>query len=169
MAKCTTPMQLLQAQTKRFKTAQGSMQDSLRQDAEAGVQVFIESVGGNVSTSTLRRMGHPFGRGTGPGKGNLKRGRLPGLPINAQTGILRANIRAYKTDKGAYMLGSSAPYAKYVLHPAGTSKMVSRTKNGRPLMTGRELGLSRIGLLEQRHRINTKARRLALKQAHRSI
>lgn len=140
------------------------MKEMLREDALAGRQLFAESVRGQVSTKTLRRMGHPFGR-----TGGLKRGRLAGLPINEQTGMLRANVRAWKTDADSYLLGATVPYAKFVLHPAGTRKMVARTKGGRPLMTGRELGLSRMGLLEQRHRINLKARRTALMKAHRSI
>lgn len=169
MARCTTVAQLLQAQTRRFSKVQQTAKGMLREDVNAGRQLFAESVRGQVSSRTLRMMGHPFGRGPGPGKGNLKRGRLPGLPINEQTGMLRSNVRAWKTNSDSFLLGATVPYAKYVLHPAGTKKMVARTLGGRPLMTGRELGLSRMGLLEQRHRINTKARRLALQQAHRSI
>ena len=85
-----------------------------------------ELVSGKVSKSTLRRLGHPFGKTAG----GRKRGKLPLLPINVQTGRLkrsleRRKISSHSSDR-VYDIGFDAPYAKYVLAIGGTKRMVSR-------------------------------------------
>ncbi|MBN9504002.1 MAG: hypothetical protein BGO01_03660 [Armatimonadetes bacterium 55-13] len=93
---------------------------------------------GRVSTRTLRRMGHPFGRRMGS-KSNLKtrrttwarqRGKLPTLPINVQSGLLRRSWIIRRTPRRGFGqrwdMRNRAPYSKYVLSPGGTSKMVTR-------------------------------------------
>lgn len=81
---------------------------------------------GSVRTSTLRKLGHPYGRRPS----GRRRGRLAALPINAQTGKLRAGFSRVKVlgpgGKVSYDLTNKAPYAKYILSLGGTTKMVSR-------------------------------------------
>lgn len=171
------------AQARRFANAQKSMKDMVRADAMAGNALFTASVSGNITARSLAALGHPFGRdgglqrrfslakasklGVKAKRSGRGKGYLPGIPINRQTGRLYSEVRAWQSDSGSWLLGSTVPYAKYVLSWSGTKTMVTRTKNGRPLIGGRLKGGPTMGLLEQHHRMRTKARRLALRQAHR--
>lgn len=55
-------------------------------------------------------------------------GMVSRLPINRQTGLLQSSIQLEGPvgPKNEYSLFSSAPYAKYVLSPTGTPRMVPR-------------------------------------------
>ncbi|RYZ93555.1 MAG: hypothetical protein EOP06_00505 [Proteobacteria bacterium] len=97
---------------------------------------------GKTKTKELRRLGHPFGRKAGwkstynphTGKwrttGGRKRGKLPTMPINRQTGTLQDGFiirRRPKQGKGQeWSFRNKAPYAKHILSPGGTVKMVTR-------------------------------------------
>ncbi len=126
MARFTDPLALLRAQGNRFNRVYGEL---VMEHERMTREMKSEAIGltsGAVSTSTLRKLGHPFGRrGTG-----RKSGRLPVLPINAQSGKLRASFIRVKVQGGSgkihYDLSNKAPYAKYVLSLGGTTKMVSR-------------------------------------------
>lgn len=188
MAHHVTITGLMRTQAKRFQLAQQSMAKAVKADADAGHALFVAEVSGNVSSRQLRALGYPFGRTGGLQRTFLKskaksigvkgvrsagrkspRGFLPGLPINVQTGKLRSEVREWKADADSYLLGSTTPYAKYVLSWAGTAKMIARTRNGRPLIGGKNKGGKTMGLLEQHQRMRNKARELALRKAHRSI
>lgn len=104
--------------------------------------------GGRLSTRMLRAMGHPYGRRSGSfsdiksrktvlGRQRTTKGtrmRLPGLPINRQSGRLQQAIKLNRrTGTGKVsqvyilqVLGNIAPYAKYVLSLGGTTRMVPR-------------------------------------------
>ncbi len=122
---------------------------------------------GGVRTSELRRLGHPFGRGRAAGtagRGGLKRGskgktKIASLPINYQSGRLRRSwsLKLTKGSGGAqtYILGNNAPYAKYILNPSGTRKMVGRGLWGHSAFTKMESGT--MGLLARRARARNKA------------
>lgn len=96
-------------------------------------------LGGRTSVRDLIAMGHPYGRraGTGGAPGRQRRikgtkGMMPALPINAQKGRLRdaLHIRgAHQGQKQVYVLKvdkASVPYARYILSPNGTRRMVTR-------------------------------------------
>lgn len=116
-------------------------------------------------------MGHPHGRGSSAAlnyanAGNLlKRGRAPRLPINRQSNRLRASLRMRTAGRGRFDLGigNGVPYARYILHPAGTVRMV-----GRGLMGWRKRNPGYpAGLLERRHRLRMAAARDALRRSHK--
>jgi hypothetical protein len=125
------------------------MLDVHRELVRGGAGDASESTGGSLTTAQLRRMGHPFGRTSGPGSGTLGRGiqgkksRFKGagqkgqvtakgvvqpLPINNQTGKLRDSffLNGPTGRNQVYDMGFAAPYAKFVLSPTGTTKMVAR-------------------------------------------
>ena len=111
---------------------------------DAGVEAVAEETlrfwqgvtSGTVSTRTLRRLGHPFGRGASAAemRGGAKaqrgsprgRARIPLLPINRQTGALRDTLHIRKIRPGEFSVGTRAPHAPFVLAPRGTDKMVPR-------------------------------------------
>lgn len=126
MAVYSDPFALLRAQGSRFNKVLAEVvieHERLVNDMKSEA---IGLTSGTVKTRTLRRLGHPFGR-RGSGR---KRGTLPTLPINAQTGRLRASFQKVRTSSGSgrvsYDLTNTAPYAKYVLSLGGTTKMVAR-------------------------------------------
>jgi len=82
-------------------------------------------VQGTVTTEELTKLGHPFGRR----QGGRKRGRIPNLPINKQSGdLLRSFVLPVQRTANviSYLAQFTIPYAKYVLNPSGTRKMVGR-------------------------------------------
>lgn len=126
MATFSDPKALLRAQGSRFNRVLGDLvieHERLTKDMKAEA---VALTSGTVRTTTLRKLGHPFGRRAS----GRKRGRLPVLPINAQSGRLRAGFVRVKVPGGSgkihYDLSNKAPYAKYVLSLGGTTKMVSR-------------------------------------------
>ena len=97
-----------------------------RDVAQEGFRDARKLTGGGVKTRTLRKLGHPFGR-RGGGKGR-RRGRLPLLPINEQSGALRRRIRLVRATGGtqALKITTGRGRSNWVLAPAGTRKMVAR-------------------------------------------
>jgi len=99
---------------------------------DGGQEDHFEFTDGGTSTKTLRKMGHPFGRTAGGARGNtnktLGRRKVPVLPINNQTGRLRSSF--YRSDIGGKdkvtRMGFRVPYARFVLRPGGTRKMIDR-------------------------------------------
>lgn len=124
---------------------------ALRAWAEENASFWRRMMSGAITTRQLRRLGHPFGRGSSPAQREagyrsmrgapparirsvLGRTAVPPLPINAQTGRLRASVRVRKAGEQDYRVGAATPYAKYILSPTGTRLMV-----GRGFLTGRNL------------------------------
>ncbi len=126
MATFSDPKALLRHQTKRFAKVQAELVIEHEKMVQAMRSEAIGLTSGNVKTKTLRKLGHPFGKRAS----GRKRGRLPALPINAQTGKLRASwIKTKLLGAGGkihYDLTNKAPYAKYVLSLGGTTKMIAR-------------------------------------------
>jgi hypothetical protein len=99
---------------------------------DGGEQDHFEFTDGGTSTKTLRQMGHPYGRTAGGARGNtnkkLGRRKVPVLPINNQTGRLRSSF--YRSDIGGAdkvtRMGFRVHYARFVLRPGGTRKMIDR-------------------------------------------
>lgn len=119
------------AQAKRFADFRGNIQQAHRALAEAAAEDAREQTSGTTSTKTLRQAGHPFGRGaSGAQRGGKTKGRrrFPLLPINRQTGKLQASrfLQGPSGSERVYRLGHAAPYARFVLNPQGTKKMVAR-------------------------------------------
>jgi hypothetical protein len=119
------------ALAKRFGNMQGSLRDIHDKIANEVVDDHMDLTSGTVTTKTLRQAGHPFGRGpSGAQRGGNKKGRrsFKRLPINRQTGQLRAS--KFKTGPSGpdrtYRIGFEIPYARFVLSPTGTRKMVAR-------------------------------------------
>lgn len=126
MARHTDPLALLRTQGNRFNRVLGELVIEHEKMTQVMKSEAIGLTSGTVKTKTLRKLGHPFGRRAS----GRKRGRLPVLPINAQTGRLRAGFTRVKVlgsgGKIHYDLSNKAPYAKYILSLGGTTKMVSR-------------------------------------------
>src|SRR5690349_15088395 len=126
MAVHRDPKSLLQAQTKRFARVLADMEIEHEKLVSEMKYEAVELTSGTVSTATLRRLGHPFARRPS----GRKRGRLKALPINKQSGRLRAGFRRVRVPaiggKISYDLTNKVPYAKYVLSLGGTTKMISR-------------------------------------------
>lgn len=125
-----------------------------------------EYTNGRISTRELRSMGHPFGRNfagrTAVGRGaNRGRRRVKTLPINRQTGDLRRSF--FKREVGSAVspitqMGFGVGYAKYVLSPTGTKKMVARgfySVAGSPGIIRRR-HMDRMQIIKHRHRQNLK-------------
>lgn len=155
--------QLAKAQRKRFEDVDAALKTGHAQIAAAGREDLHDLTGGRISSKTLRKLGHPFGRGSAPGGGKLQRasdrakakaliGRksVPLLPINKQKGTLRRGIFLRRSGGSvqAFSLGSVARHNKYIFNPAGTSKMV-----GRGVMT---LNNPKMGMIERRWRARNR-------------
>ena len=121
---------LFTAQKKRFSSVVMSVKKMHEEIALAGLDDGKELTSGTTSTAQLRRLGHPFARRLLSGQfGGRSRGFLKPLPINEQSGRLKAGlflIHSRRNGNQTFDLGSSAPYSKYILSPLGTSKMVGR-------------------------------------------
>ena len=99
---------------------------------DGGQEDHFEFTDGGTSTKTLRKMGHPYGRTAGGQRGNLNKkvgkAKVNPLPINKQTGRLRSSF--YRSDIGGKdkvtRMGFRVPYARFVLRPGGTRKMIDR-------------------------------------------
>jgi hypothetical protein len=129
----------LKAQTDKFRKMPGTFADLVSKQADAGLQDVIELTGGTVTTETLRKLGHPFGRGVSYGAGNAPRGaskaklakfgfkkNIPALPINQQTGKLRRSFRKRKRGNAWEVVSGGVEYAKFILSHDGTAIMVTR-------------------------------------------
>jgi hypothetical protein len=173
---------LYQAQLAWFGKVGANLTKGHYEVARRSLGDMSEFTSGNVSLKTLRRLGHPYGRGAnasastpagfmrGAGKADMKRiaGRasLPKiggkLIINKQSGRLRAGayLRKFNDPKASqsFALGSDAKHAKYVLDPRGT-----RGRGGKGGMIGRQvfggklIGMQTDGLIEKRFKQRNRA------------
>lgn len=172
MAVFTDPAKMLAHMRRRASVALRDMDGFAEWAAREGYSDdAAPNLSGKVSSAELARMGHPYGRGPsssanyGSAGNLLKRGRAPMLPINRQTGRLRASLQLRRSGRGRFDLGigRGVPYARYILHPAGTNLMV-----GRGLMGWRKVNAAYpAGLIERRHRLRLKAARDALRRSHK--
>lgn len=181
MATATTALQLLAIQRRRFGRVHRSMELNHLRMAVLGKEDLEELTEGSVKSATLRRMGHPFARNadyramnlhggarrplTAKGRAVLgRKGSLPLRPLNIQTGRLHRSVFMRSTSKTEHEVGASTPYAKYILNPLGTRKMV-----GRGVMTGHALGRQAPwGEIEKRHRARRRIIREAFLASNRS-
>lgn len=152
MATFTRPAQLQARMKQRAAAATYGMGQAHKDLYTGGRKDHAQYTSGRVSTRELRDMGHPFGRkrsqdrSTGArgvqngatqkdlskharSKGNrIRKGVLMSLPINDQTGGMRRSF-FQSAEQGAdrtVQMGFSADYARWVLSPTGTRKMVAR-------------------------------------------
>jgi hypothetical protein len=175
---------LYQAQLAWFNKVGTTLKKGHYEVARRSLGDFSEFTSGNVSLKTLRRLGHPYGRGANASastptgfqrtfdKKKLKalsgRASLPKVQgkyiINKQSGRLRAGAYLRKINSPnatqSFALGSDARHAKYVLDPRGTKKMI-----GRQVFAGKMIGMSKDGLIELRW----KQRNRALKDHIRKV
>lgn len=135
-------------------------------------QDYRRLLSGTISEKELRRAGHPFGRFSHPeGRGMMRgprngaevsaarkkgiRRRYPIYPINKQTRKLLQGLQIKRTNVPgriqAFDIFSDAPYAKYVLYPLGTDKMV-----GRNITTGHAIGKKAPGMVERHWRAKNR-------------
>ncbi len=145
----TTPTQLRVRQRARFEQVKRDIKKVHRIMAEDGETDFHDATDGKIKSKQLAAMGHPFGRlssgdprtgGRGAKDGRkfigagikgqvTRKGVVRPLPINEQTGRLKRGITLTGPLGGRrseYRLFTTVPYAKYVLRPGGTRKMVDR-------------------------------------------
>lgn len=167
------------AQKNRFNHVISDMDRTMREVAIEGWRDHLNLLSGKVKQKTLNAMGNPYGRGSSAAKnlvnaGNVGRrgakrkfgrGSAPLLPINEQTGRLRMSVRLAGYRRGVYdvHVGAGVRYAKYILHPAGTRKMV-----GRGMMGWRNVNAAfPIGQIERLHRARNKVIQDAYRKAGR--
>lgn len=93
----------------------------------------------------------------------VRRGIIQPLPINKQTGKLRSSFKRYGTFETTFM-GFFAPYAKYVLSPTGTKKMIARG-----FYSKRAGSIQDLGWLAKRHRARAQAAIVALRNQQRGL
>lgn len=171
MATHTTFLSLVQAQESRFAKVKNTLDNVSRIMAREGYADLKELTEGGLSKKVTRGA---FARGLSPAQnmvnaGNVARrpkmkARIPLRPINKQSGKLHRSIRVAQSGKYSFDVSVSTPYAKYILHPAGTKKMV-----GRGVMSWRNVGNYGVtGELEKRHRARVKGYRLAVQKATKS-
>lgn len=128
----TKPLDLYKHQMARFAMVQRVITDMHREIAYRGHTDAMDLTRGGVSSKQLRAMGHPYGRNRvaqgGQYRPGRKRGMLPSLPINKQSGGLRSRLRVVRTSGGiqAFKLTAGVHPGNWVLNPDGTRKMVGR-------------------------------------------
>ena len=176
MGNYTLALQLLGAQKARFGRVDRSMAKNHERLAMLGREDLEELTEGTISSRTLRQLGHPFARSAAGARRALtpkrsramgrfvKKGTIPLRPINVQSGDLRRSVFLSRPSRNVYDVGATTPYSKYVLHPAGTRRMV-----GRGVMTGHALGRrTPFGEIEKRFRARLRILRDAFKTSNRS-
>jgi hypothetical protein len=148
-------MQKVRADRRLFKETQDKAKAMHRKAVREIADEVAAQVSGPLKAKDRRRLGHPYARRkfskrgferTGPRTHGIKGYRMsarlrhgqptvaaavPLLPINADTGRLRKSLRMRaappKDPSGQVLqLGFTAPYAKHVLNPKGTKRMVAR-------------------------------------------
>ena len=134
--------------------------DAIEWHRELGRQAYSDLkddlLTGSTKTKQLRKEGHPFAKSAFRAGKNSKKKRVsrPQLPINEQTGRLRRGLFLQETlliGMQSISIGSAAPYAKFILDPRGTKKMI-----GRGVMTGHLFGMTTPGEIERRWRSRKK-------------
>lgn len=105
------------------KTMQGRLRRSLKLTLQAmhesARQDAVRLTSGTLSARQLRAMGHPYAR-------RHRNPLIPPLPINRQTGRLQASLRVFRRGETQAVLQFTAPHAKFVLAPMGTTRMLPR-------------------------------------------
>jgi hypothetical protein len=90
-------------------------------------------------------------------------GKIRSLPINRQTGRMRTSLQLAGPSgpNQVVRIGFNAPYAKYVLSPTGTSKMIARGfySNG--------TSVANLGVIAKAHRARNRGLILAVRDAGR--
>lgn len=125
MARFTDPAAFNKHLSERLEHWKQAVQVEHEALVKAQVEDMQALLSGTVPTKQLVALGHPFARRSG----GRKRGRVPSLPINRQTGRLKRSLRRKtlaESSRITYEVSFTAPYAKYVLSPSGTRKMVGR-------------------------------------------
>ena len=175
------PIDLMRAQETRFRKTMMTAEQMFILNVRSAESDLEEVTSGTVSTSQLRRLGHPFARGAssaestpkGAMRGASKKRRqrvgitgvVPLLPINKQSGKLRGGTFMRRTSSRplTFVVGSDVAYAKYIFAPAGTKRMV-----GRGVMSGKDLGIvGKTGILERRWKARNVALLRVLKEKQR--
>jgi hypothetical protein len=148
---------------------------------EGGEDDHFDTTDGGLSKKDLKRIGHPYARNGLSQRGITKnaksvagrtsiasgmkqvRGRsVAALPINRQTGKLRRSffvIGPSGKDKTVQM-GFRAPYAKYVLSPTGTQRMISR---------GFYSSGGKIGIIKKRHKLRLAVAKKVYRQSIKKV
>jgi len=142
---------------------------------EGGEEDHQAYTSGTISTRQLRSMGHPFaregkaarnaiqGKRRGSVQRTIKKGRrVNGLPINKPTGRLQRSFESIQTndrDKTVKMF-FKAPYAKYVLSPTGTSKMIAR---------GFYTSGGKMGIIRKRHGLRKAVAKKIYRQSIKKV
>jgi hypothetical protein len=142
------PADIMRAMDRRIKRVGLAQVDMHMELVRGGEQDHAQLTSGRVPEAQLRAMGHPFGRTAGGARGVVKKSRKYGalsarakskgavirkgvlmpLPINRQTGMMRASyFKTAPSGKDRIVnMGFNAPYARYVLSPTGTRYMTAR-------------------------------------------
>lgn len=161
-----TAKSLYDAQLARFRSSKMSIVSATRMMASQGKDDLYELLSG-----TAKYKGHPFARGQSAASSTAmgarrsikgqKSSSAPLRPINVKTGRLRASLRLNVGPASSYDLSVSTKYARYILHPAGTRKMV-----GRGVMSWHDKNRAYpTGELTKRHRLRLRAYRDSFKKA----
>lgn len=178
----TSPVQLQRAQVAKFARMNLLQRNVHKELVSQAQKDYAGGTGGGVSTKSLKDMGHPFAREGNAARGIVKnkgkyrsygksygkkrqvsRGIIQPLPINKQTGKLRSSFKRYGSFEITYM-GFAAPYAKYVLSPTGTKKMIARG-----FYSKRAGSIADLGWLAKRHRARAQAAIVALRNQQRGL
>lgn len=150
MPQFTSGLDLYRHQKAAFERAAGSARQVWRQIPEGGYRDLKELTSGGLSSATLRRMGHPYGKSNrfNGGKsaefvargsklrvkinGRSVRLKAPLLPINRQSGRLQGSVTLWHRSD-AYSLEASVGFdagkaGKSILtvRPGGTRYVVPR-------------------------------------------
>ncbi|MFZ4483741.1 MAG: hypothetical protein ACOYOL_07160 [Chthoniobacterales bacterium] len=168
MATYTSSAALLLAQTDRFRRMKGTAQQVHAQLAREGYADHIALTSGGISSATLAAVGYPFAKRRRPiNKKALRaagfRGGVPLLAINVQTGGLRRGFRFGKSGN-AWEVANSVAYAKFILNPQGTIRMVGRGFMGQP-----STGAPRTGETVRRWRARNLGMLLKLRDLQRIV
>lgn len=171
MSTYTDAKQWADAFAQRLDKKARSAQEAHRMLAYATKDDLYRLLSGGISSDELEAAGHPFGRNLAggmrgllahrKGKAGVLRRKYPIYPVNVQTGLLRSSLTLSQMKVPgsiqSFDLYSTAPYAKYILNPLGTTFMV-----GRDILTGHALGKQAPGQLERYWRAKNRVVREAL-------
>lgn len=127
MRRFTKPLDLYKQTLRDLEADKRSIRRGHRRIAEAGEGDYLDLTGGGLPPKITR--GQYARRASG-----RRRGKLPGLPINVQTGKLRRSIGIRPAPGGsqAFYVGPSkaAGRSMWVLMPGGTRVMIARGVEG---------------------------------------
>jgi hypothetical protein len=133
---------------------------------DGGQEDHFEFTKGQVKEKTLRAMGHPFAREGNASRGNqnrkLGRRSIAALPINEQTGALRQSFRRHDVGGKDLVTRMSfdTPYAKFVLSPTGTRKMIAR---------GFYTSGGKLGIIRKRHKLRLAVAKKVYRQSIKKV